>query len=600
MRGVRDRIRRYVAFLRWFARDAFYRYRFRLGAIAGGSMAGLALQAAAVSLTFRYAHALERDSTLQLFGHAFAARSSFGLLAAVATAFLVLVICAALIIMRARLEGISLARRYGDYCSQRIYALASRLSPAVTVDPNNAEPGARFRIRDFAWRDARFCGVALRIAVSGILPLGTALASAVALVALDAALSLILFGVLLLALVFLYRISLRGASYLGLLKSQAGPAARDRSALSNRLVHNPAELRPSDTGMAAIFLHGAAAKAGDAMVGQRQVVERGIVVAQIAIGCALFLILLVQGSATLRSEHNWSALLAYLTVFTIFASSASTTARLAVSMNRFYPSLSGYARFVQRFEAPVVAQPPAARYRLEAESLEAHGASLEVSAGERLALVIGADVDRYNLAPLARALRGLLADGAPAGLVSPWFATGLFVPLAGTLRENFGLPPGYQHAQLDADLAALGLAAVPQSIRKALDRPLRTADRQAFEPSLVFALLALSGIRGDHRVLVLEEKALAALPPLGADALLDMAQRCLVVIAYAAGSHQALGSRGERALIVGDAERLLGWSSIGKFRAGDPAVLRAISEVSARRPAGREGELGDEGIDELA
>jgi len=66
--------------------------------------------------------------------------------------------------------------------------------------------------------------------------------------------------------------------------------------------------------------------------------------------------------------------------------------------------------------------------------------------------VIGADVDRYNLAPLARALRGLLADGAPAGLVSPWFATGFFVPLAGTLRENFGLPSGYQHAQLDAQL----------------------------------------------------------------------------------------------------------------------------------------------------
>jgi hypothetical protein len=589
MKPLLERIARYLAFLRWFLRDAFFRYRWRLIAVAAGSVIGLALQGAAFYLAFHYARALESDTPLQLLGSALPARSSTGLLVAVATAFLALIVGAALIIVRARLEGISIARDYGDFCSQRIYVLASRLPSAATPEANR-ELGDPRRVRNYSRREANFCGITLRILVRGLLPMLATLASAIALLALDAALSAILFLVLAAAAVFLYRISLRGAGYLALMKDGAYPHALERQALTDRLALSAAELDADDDAMATMFRRGATAKAGDAIVGQRQVIERSVLVAQIAMGCALFLILLVQGSATLRNESNWSALLAYLGVFAYFAANASNSMRILISVNRYYPSLGAYARFVRAAE-PAAA--PAAQaldfYRLEAPALDAPAAALEARRGERIALIVPGEVDRHGLTPLALALRGLSRGAVAAPIVAPWFATAAFEPRAGTLRDNFGLPASYTKERLDADLASLGLAGVPANIGAA-----------SLNAALRFVLATLSGIRGGRGVLVLDEKSLASLEPEPASRLLGMANDCLVFIAYAARSPRSPGSRGETALVVSDAERVVGWAGIESFRAGSRAVLDAIDQLRASAATKHAPGLDEDILDELA
>lgn len=568
MKRLRGRGARYASFLAWFAADAFLRYRWRLVALVGANIAGLACQAAAFLIAYRYAAALEGDKTVHALGLALPARSSFELLLGVAAAVLVLSVGAAFLVIRGRMQGIRLAREYGDFCNQRIYVLASRMMSAPIPDTEK-DLDSRGSLNAFAVLSGNQCGTALRILARALLPIGTVVVAGAALAVIDVALSSLLLAILAVAAVFLYSASIEGATRFAAVRTSARQLAEERRELSERVARSPAAIAPDDDGLLATFRSGAARRTGDAMVGQREAMERGHFVAQVAVGCAIFLVLLVQGSATLRNESNWSALIAYLGVFSLFASNFANVTRMLVAINRFYPVLAEYARFVQHASAPSPAAAGAAqRFRIEAPSLIGAAPGLAAGRGDRLALVMPGTLDRYALIPLALAL--------PAGL--PWFAGARFLPKAGSLRNGFGLPERYDAAQLEADLAALGL-----------ERP---ADPRALEPRLAFALAALAGIRGEHAVLVLEASALAALPRGAAGTLLEMARERLVLIAYRAGDDRRPGGFGESALVVTGSARVLGWAPIAAFEASDARVQQAIAEAVRQEKRAKEAEAG--------
>lgn len=601
MRLVRERAQRYFAFLAWLIGDAFLRYRWRLLLLLAANIGGLACHAGALYLSYHYAAALESDKTLHLLGVALRARSSFELLIVVAGAVLALTLAAAFLIMRGRVEAVTLARDYGDFCSRRIYSLVSRLPSSATAEVNH-DLSPTGPLRELARGYAARCGVVLRMLARSLLSFGTVLVAGVALVVIDAVLSAILAAILAVAGVFLYRANLASAAGLAATATALGRVGPERRAVWERVQRSAAPLAVDDSVLAGMFRSGAAGKVAEATTRQHLAMERGYFIAQVALGCAIFLILLVQGSATLRAESNWSVLVAYLGVFSIFASHFASTMRLAVAVNRFYPLLAAYARFVQRAVAAVPARAEGVeRYRLDAPALAGPPSPLEARRGERLALVLAGELERQTLGPLAQALCAMAGDAVLSPVVLPWYASARFTPLGGTLRENYGFPAGYDAAQLEADLRALGLGERFARVGKALDRPLRPGEQQALDAPLSFVLAALAGIRGGAGVIVLEERALAALERGASQALLDMAAGLLVVHAYAHDALQSLGARGERALVLCDGERVLGWASIESYRAGEPQVARALAELATRKPE-QEGAaaLEPDALEELA
>jgi hypothetical protein len=596
MSRLQQQLGGYAAFMGWLFRDAFLRYRWRLSLMVLANVLGLAAQALAVFAAYRYAQALETGQLVQYLGATVAPRQSFGLLVATAVAVLALMAASGILVAYARVAATRMAYAYGQHCAQRAYLLAStlpsRAAPQASAELNFA------RLSELTKRDPAILNAVVRILFYSLLPIGTAVVAGVALMVIDATLSLIISGVLAVAALFLYRISIRGAAQRATVRQRWRDLVVERRLLDLRVAQSPAPIRPAEGWAMRAFDGKTAAGYEGVVVGQRATVERASFVAQVAMGCAIFIILLVQGGAMLRSESNWSALLVYLAALFYFANSFAKVARALISVNRYYPELSSHARFVERARPAQAgdAAPMPGRFRLEAPFLGEPARTLEAAAGERLALLLPSEVSRYALAPLAVALRGYRADGTLDPVAPIWFASPDIASGGGTLRESIGLAPEYDAGRLEADLAALGVPGAHGLLGRRLDLPRGALEPDVLAREVVFLAGALSGIRNGCTVLALEAQELQRLAPAVRDKLLARAAGALLLVVYPVERFEAAGECGETAAIVAGAEKIYGWSTIADLRRKDERPMRAIAQAT-REPRVRAPQPAD--ADEL-
>lgn len=586
MRAFLRQLGRYAGFVAWFFRDALLRYRSRLVLIIAANVAGVGLQTLAVVTAYRYATAVEKGTVVSLAGATLDPRASIGLLVATAVAVFVLAVSSAALIMRARVAGARVALEYADYCRERVYLLASRL-PAASAR-QAADEYTMQTFLELARRDPHYWFNVLRMLIYALLHIGTIAVAGVALLYLNAGLTLLVFVILAVAAWFLRRASIRAAAHRARQLEHSVESIKEQRLLEDRVMRSPAPLTPSSTILQQAFTKGGTAKARDALLGQRQALEGGKLIAQVAIGGALFMVLIVQGGDTLGRGGNWSALLAYVAALTFFGGSLARVGRMLVSMNRFYPPLARHARFVERAREQLAAQSAGAQPASHAVQAPALGAGasglLVLRGGERAALVVPGEVNRYAMVPLAKAL----------GETLPWFAGAGSAPLGGSLRDDFGLPAECSRGDVEAALAALGApdrVALPAS----LDQPLTEAQRQAFAPAAAFLLLAVSGQLNQRPILALDHAGLALLEPAVRAALLEKASGALVFIVHRAAAAEAIGGLGESAVVICGAEAVFGWATIEALKRGDEAVRgaleRSAADVRATRVAG--GALDD-------
>jgi hypothetical protein len=556
VQGFLAQLRRYAGFVAWFFKDALLRYRTRLVLIIAANVAGVALQAAAVIIAYRYAAAVESGKLVQAAGFTLDPRGSLGLLAATAVTVFLLAVVSAVLIMRARVAGAKLALDYADYCRQRVYLLASRLHEYTMQT-----------FLELARRDPQYCYIVLRTLVYALLHVGTVVVAGLALFYLNAKLTLIVLLILAAAAWFLRQASIRGASFRARQQQYAAERAKEHRLLEERVARSPAPLAPSSTILQQAFAEGGSARARAAVLGQRQALEGGKLVAQVAIGCALFVVLLVQGSDTLGRAGNWSALLAYVAALIFFGGSLARAGRMLVSMNRFYPPLARHARFVERARTRP-ATPPAASWRVDAPRLGGAAGTLVLQPGDRVALVLPGEVNRYSMVALAKALGGFL----------PWFA-GAGLP-GGDLREDFGLPAGCTLAELEAELARLGV------------KHTALQESQPPPPATAFALMALSGVLNRCPILVLEQAGLALLD---SAALLGRAANAVVFVAHPATQTAAMGQWGESAVVICGAEEAIGWAPREAFHSDEVqrALARSAADARSARVAAPEDDLDE-------
>jgi hypothetical protein len=573
---------RYASFAAWFFKDAFLRYRGRLAIIVAASASGIALQALAVLLAYQYAKAVESGAPLELMGVVLEPRASLGLLTSTAVAALVLAVASAVLVMYARVAGARLSLDYGDYCSQRIYAVVSR--PFVSGGRDRLGDYTVQRLTELTRRDPVYCGIVLRSLIYSLPHVATVVVAGGALIVLDVYLSLTVFMFLAVAALFLRRISIQAASQRELLRRHSSDVAKEQRVLRGRVVHSPVPFSPDDHELRRAFDRGAAAKARLAALAQRRSLESGKLVAQIAMALALFLVLLVQGSATLAQGNNWSSLLIYVAALSFFSGSVARVVRVLVSVNRFYRPLAAHARLVETAERAGGPAEPADgfRCRLHARQLAREpAAALQMQPGDRVALVLPSEMTRFLMVPLAAALGATDKEGAARGMVFPWFASTELALGGGSLRENFGLPAGCSSDSLRAALAPLSAAETAISLPAELDRPLSKPERDALSPAAVFVLMTLSGVLNRRPILALDYLALSALDGAAQAWLFDQARQHIVLVAYRANAVAQVGSCEESAVIIAGSEEVVGWVSMESFDTGNAAVAQALARIAA-------------------
>ena len=558
----------------------------------------MALQALVLLIAYRYASAVESGKPIAVAGFLLEPRGSVGLLGATAVAVFVLAVTSAVLVMRARVSGASIALEYADYSSQRVFHLVSRLPTLQGSDlPKDLTTQ---RLLELTRRDANYWAQVLRTIAYALLHVGTVVIAGAALLYLDAYLTLVVFAILAVATLFLRKVSIRGASQRAKLLECGPERAKELRNLTARVLHNPAPLSPASPALLEPFAQGGGAKYTHVALGQRRSLEAAKLIAQIAIAGALFVVLLVQGGATLSQVGNWSSLLAYIAALSYFGTSVARVGRMLVSINRFYPPLARHARFIDKAQKEMTTDRPIPQgpYVVKAPVLAGDVTRrLQLRNGDRIALVVPGDITRHAMIAPAKALCADAEHGEPAVLL-PWFASVNVTLGAGSLRENLALPASCTRADLQGSVAALNCEALVR-LPTDLDRSLTLAERDALTPPAVFVLIVLSGLLNRHPLLALDHNGLVALDREVRHRLLEETRKRVTLIAYAAQRTQNLGDYGESAVIIAAGEEVLGWAWIEAFRAGEESLKRALARAASESRAARTAVYEEDDMEEL-
>lgn len=579
---IAKQTQRYREFCLWFFKDFFLRYRGRVARITTQNFLGLGSLAVAMFISYLYLKTMERGTDLQVIGWVITPRQSFSLMAFFAGGLLALTLLSAVWTGRARIDAISLAREYADFCTRRAIVELGEIATNNIVQA----PGKEF---DRAWahqiamRDASTCGLIARIGINGLLPVGAVIVAGVSLLVIEAALSAIILLLLSVAAWHLYRASVQGAGHRKISERKGRASAIERRRLLERLSYMAAPIRPEDRELQFVFQQGATKEWGDAMEAQRQVLERATLVSNVAIAITVFLILMVKGGEILRDEGDWSTLFAYLIVLRIFTSNFASSARLVTSINRFYPSASRFACFMGQSPSKVEERNKpdtdikTVRLLVRARSALGYSDEFVFNRGERLAFLLPEELTRYHLLSLDASLE---LQPRPIGGARPrwWFAGfGSGKPF-GSLRETFGFPAGYEWRELAADLERIGLARNAFStLPKDLDAPLKGARVLDHGGKLTFVFSAIAGVRRGCDIIVFESAGLQRFIDDQSVRLLSLFDEHFIVLAYTFKDMAQVGRFGENVVVAGSGTELIAWAPIATMKS-DPKAMSLFEE----------------------
>lgn len=594
MKIIRYHVGQYLAFLCWLVGDLYNHYRWRLSWVLFANLVGLAMQFGSLFIGYQYARALENNATFSWLEWEFVPRSSFTLLIAVASVVMLLIIVSATLVMSGRREGLQLARDYSDYCSKRVYVLVSKIA-ARPADETGQAVSPR-SITRLARRDANHAGIIVRVLSFSLLHLGTAVVAGLALFYIDPLLSLIIVFMLGLTAILFYRNSIKGASYRSAMGTLAPGTRGERNLLENRVCYAPGELEYDDAGIREVFDKGDCFEFSKAFVNQRAVLEESNFLAQIVAGASIFLIILVQGNATIEQGRDWSALLIYLVAFGLFATNFARSARMFASINRFYPGVNAYSKFVRAVGAQLAAEtsgPPTG----SAIHIEIERQSIELKPGEPLACVVAEAIDNYLLLSLAAHLRRP-GDAGPGAAGKIWLLSPRQSLVNANLRQSVAMPDSLDNREIRQQLETLDAAAAVADEFLEPGKLLGQPDLERIGQSTLLLLKLVAARNGVSDIIAIDRDYLDCLSH---DVWIRVSAYLaakILLLAYTPANIGDLGGRGESTAVFVGASGPLAWARVADL--DEPNRARYLAMLSPAEPGGATGEreLADDDMDE--
>jgi hypothetical protein len=467
-------------------------------------------------------------------------------------------------------------------------------------------------------------GIAARLVSFGTLHLAGLPLSFAALAWLDPRLTMLVVASALVGVIPYYLLSMRGARYRNRLERFGAPAMDERRQIARRVMGAPGRIESDDTDLTGAFDRGASYRHGEAFAEQRNVMEASTFASQVVIALALGLVITVGGAQVLAGAGTWSGLLAFLVVLRFAGMKLIGTARVLVSINRFYPAVRRYSDLMRGFDEGVGAgsdgvvgpsghpsdtddqaedtgprPTPAAELRCR----DAAGTLVQLDRGAPIGLLLPEGLQRPHLAVLYRHLRlttaaptGGLAAAAGRPLQRFWLALAYAGQSAESLRRVYGLPAEVPDSDVQARLRAYGCDKnVAARIASRLDKPVDAAAQRQLGGGGAALLTLVAGEIARPDALVTDAGVLAQLP----DAAAALAERLPVGTALIAAASEldALEAAGVRQALVCDGTYLLDIRTLAEIQ--DNADLARLMAEARKASQQRADTFDDVEDDEL-
>jgi hypothetical protein len=337
-------IGRYRTVAAWFWRDAYRRFKFKASAILLYNVLSIGFLLGALGSVFFYIRALEKGEPIYFLGYTVLPRESVELLIFVSIAAFFLFMLSFGVRFVGRLQALALGRSYEEFCSKRAIVLLANHGGHPDAAPWVEKAGQAFQ------GDPRYCGRVARIAVSIVLPVMTFLGTFVLLVVLDAAMTLVILALMLVALPVLYAINLKGARHSVAMEKLATPAGQAKRGLVSIPAKRGGLLEPDSPEVEDAFARGPIARYSYAYVGRLRARDNSEFLTNSLMALGLTVILTIKGVELLYSGEGWSELVAYIMAVRFNLQSMTQASKILTGINRFYPQVARHHRFVHTLE----------------------------------------------------------------------------------------------------------------------------------------------------------------------------------------------------------------------------------------------------------
>ena len=557
-RKIRKHVERASEYARtagWLIRDFLGVARWQVAPVIGCGFAHIGLKFAAMGAIYLCVKALSEDAPVAIPGMAFLSPKSPEFIVSSVGAGVALLIGTAFFRYQVRRRSISLGREYEEYCARRIVLLASRLPhPRAAVASRIVWAGSLRQYPGYA----RVGGIAARRLTQLLPAVASFLAVALALLWMDAGLTVTLAGLAAVAVLAQYPANHRVATASKVLESSRRAAGSRYRALFRRLHCDPMPLAPDGAIVDQLFRSGHVRDSIDSVSARAAEAEHAALVSRISSSVLLGATLVLLGIDIVQGERTWATVVTYAAAVRFALSDFLSVNKIASSLTKYHAQITKHREFVidampclrdARQEVAQISWP----LELQLAGLHEASATLTMQRGDVLALVAPGRA-RYVLPVLFEGVIGP-REGREGRYSPVLIDSSLLVPDL-ELRANLGLPSDLGEAAVERDLAPFAPEGEQTSFVQPgwLDRPLELGQL----PQWLLTALHVLALRARRRPLVAMDVAqFAAMSPRWRDACRAALAESVLILIHSRPA--AIGKYGEHAAIVCDGGALYGW-----------------------------------------
>ena len=453
--------RRYASFLKWFLPDAVRQYKISVVLVIATSTIGVGFQALTYGAIIYYANLLASGdhlvADLYLTQIDLNPRESLTLLMVVSVATLIFLSLSTASVYFARTGNIKIGRRYNEYCIERLLDLVARNKQPVLETPEGKFIDERYLMRIMIG-DARICGRVQRVMLDMIVPIVTLLISFGVLLHQNAELTFIILACMSGYVGLQAHVSRSGAKNTKKFESYAPLVARMlREMLRQRAVtasHLPKKVPLKYKSYRSVSDRtGAIRSQLNAFEGRVRATEQSRLVSGLFTAIMVGLLLFILGQKIITSGIGWGELLVYLVALRFAMTSLQLVFGQLTTVNRFYPQIQRYGRFVCAYPAtlpeklPDISLPTTLHIN---SSLNIEGESeILISQGDSVAILTSFAINKYNYAYLIKQVSEVANFSLDQALANALFISSNHSLAGYTLRQIFSLKKKDEFSHID-------------------------------------------------------------------------------------------------------------------------------------------------------
>ena len=339
-----------------------------------------------------------------------------------------------------------------------------------------------------------------------------------------------LFLILLFAL---YKISNAGALHSLLHDQHSRDASKEKRQILNQMkrVHSTASnnfswlKRPFDEGFTGQRI--------ECFIGRLRAVENSTLANNLFLSASFFLILLILGSKIILQNSNWEGLIIYLIALRYSASTMRTISRSLTSVNRFYPQIRNYFRFINKVTPVETTVDVSLEFKTAEVHIEGTMDTWKAPDKARIGLLSPLPIHRYSLTIIADALFPR-KETADAFIYNTKIASSKFESIENTsLEDMLNIPDKEDIGCLVSKMPASELTRSLQDfVAGGLDRNLSGEEWETVTPEIKFSFSILSLASDNCSCVFVAESDLQPLAPGIAEFFLDILEDKAVFILF--------------------------------------------------------------------